>query len=56
MGGMHLNAPVVGLTATASNGGYVLAGADGGVFTFGGAAFHGSAAGSLGTSAVGIAS
>ena len=55
-GGTHLNAPIVGLTATGSNGGYLLAAADGGVFAFGDAAFQGSAAGTLNNQAVGISS
>jgi hypothetical protein len=37
-----LNAPIVGITATPDGGGYWLVAADGGVFTFGDAAFEGS--------------
>ena len=37
-----LNAPVVGMAATADSGGYWLMGADGGVFSFGDAGFFGS--------------
>ena len=44
-GGMHLNAPIVGMAATASSNGYWLVGADGGVFAFGDAAFFGSMGG-----------
>jgi len=43
MGGKHLNAPVVGITAVAS-GGYLEVASDGGVFAFGGAPFYGSMA------------
>lgn len=39
----RLNAPVVGITSTSDGDGYWLAGADGGVFNFGGAGFFGSA-------------
>ena len=41
--GTHLNAPVVGMAATPDGGGYWLVAADGGVFTYGDAAFQGSA-------------
>jgi hypothetical protein len=41
--GMHLNAPIVGITATGDGRGYWLVAADGGVFTFGNARFYGSA-------------
>ncbi len=44
-GGMHLNQPVVGMAATPDGGGYWLAAADGGVFSFGDARFFGSTAG-----------
>ncbi len=44
-GGMHLNAPIVGMAATASSNGYWLVGADGGVFAFGDAGFFGSMGG-----------
>jgi hypothetical protein len=40
----HLNSPVVGIAADTSTGGYWLAAADGGVFSFD-APFYGSAAG-----------
>ena len=40
---MHLNQPVVGGQITADNSGYLLAAADGGIFTFGNAQFAGSA-------------
>jgi hypothetical protein len=42
MGGKHLNAPVVGIAVTSDGNGYWLAGADGGVFSFGSATFGGS--------------
>jgi murein DD-endopeptidase MepM/ murein hydrolase activator NlpD len=41
---MRLNQPIVGMASTPSGAGYWLAGADGGIFTFGDAPFHGSAA------------
>ena len=41
----HLNSPVVAMAAPADGGGYWLAAADGGVFAFGDAQFHGSAGG-----------
>ncbi len=44
-GGMALNAPVVGMAATADHGGYWLDAADGGVFSYGDAGFHGSMGG-----------
>ena len=44
-GGMHLNAPVVGMAATPNGGGYWFVASDGGIFAFGNAAFHGSAGG-----------
>src|SRR5664280_1722395 len=43
-GPLSLNAPIVGVTSTPDGGGYWLVGSDGGVFTFGDARFHGSAA------------
>jgi hypothetical protein len=46
MGGIRINAPVVGISSLASGFGYVLAGADGGVYTFG-VGFAGSVPGSL---------
>ncbi|HWE68237.1 MAG TPA: hypothetical protein VG298_16470, partial [Acidimicrobiales bacterium] len=41
-GGIHLNKPIVGLTATPDDGGYWLVASDGGVFSYGDAGFHGS--------------
>jgi hypothetical protein len=56
LGGIPLNAPVVGIAATPDGGGYWLVAADGGVFAFGDAAFHGSMAGTpLNAPVVGIA-
>jgi len=52
-----LNQPVVGMAATPSGKGYWLAAADGGVFTFGDAKYHGSTGGRrLAAPIVGIAS
>jgi ribosomal protein L24E len=42
MGGQPLNKPIVGMAPTASGLGYWLVAADGGVFCFGDAPFHGS--------------
>jgi len=43
LGGSHpLNAPIVGIAATSNGQGYWLVAADGGVFDFGNAQFHGS--------------
>ena len=42
MGATRLNAPVRGLVPTASGNGYWLVASDGGIFTFGDAAFRGS--------------
>ncbi len=42
LGGVHLNAPVVGMASTPDGGGYWLVAADGGVFAFGDAGFFGS--------------
>ncbi len=42
MGGVHLNAPMVGMAETPGDGGYWEVGSDGGIFTFGDATFHGS--------------
>ena len=39
---MHLNQPVVGMAATPSGHGYWLVAADGGIFSYGDASFHGS--------------
>ncbi|HSZ35482.1 MAG TPA: hypothetical protein VK773_00205, partial [Acidimicrobiales bacterium] len=44
-GGMHLNAPVVGMAATPDAGGYWLVGSDGGIFNYGDAGFFGSTGG-----------
>ena len=56
MGGQHLNAPIVGITATPDGHGYWLAGADGGVFAYGNATFAGSEANQpLNAPVVGIA-
>jgi hypothetical protein len=41
-GGIRLNRPVVGMTATQTGRGYWLVASDGGIFAFGDAAFHGS--------------
>ena len=64
MGGQRLNAPIVGMASTSSAGtaspaspalfGYVLVGADGGVFAFGDAPFYGSGVGSGDGPAIGI--
>jgi hypothetical protein len=45
MGGVHLDAPIVGVKRTPDGDGYWLVGADGGVFAFGDAAYHGSLVG-----------
>ncbi len=45
MGGIALNAPIVGMAATPDGGGYWEVAADGGIFSFGDAAFHGSMGG-----------
>jgi hypothetical protein len=45
MGGQPLNAPVVAMASTPDGHGYWLVSADGGVFAFGDAVFHGSMAG-----------
>ncbi|MGC5204420.1 hypothetical protein ACPXA8_27965, partial [Klebsiella pneumoniae] len=41
----HLNRPIVGMTPTADGKGYWLVASDGGIFSFGDAAFHGSTGG-----------
>jgi hypothetical protein len=43
LGGVTLNAPIVGMAVMPAGDGYYLVGADGGVFTFGSAQFYGSA-------------
>jgi hypothetical protein len=45
MGGMPLNAPIVGMAPSTDDAGYWLVAADGGVFTFGNAGFYGSMGG-----------
>jgi len=56
MGAAHLNAPMVGIAATPDGKGYWLAGADGGVFSFGSAPFQGSMGGKpMNAPVVGIA-
>ena len=42
---MHLNQPVVGLAASHDGDGYWLVAADGGIFTYGAAGYHGSTGG-----------
>ncbi len=44
-GGIHLNAPVVGMALAPGSGGYWEVASDGGIFTFGGAGFFGSMGG-----------
>jgi hypothetical protein len=44
-GGMHLNAPIVGMAATPDDRGYWLVASDGGIFAYGDAAFYGSMGG-----------
>jgi hypothetical protein len=44
-GGIHLDAPMVGMAATADHGGYWTVASDGGIFSFGDAVFHGSTGG-----------
>jgi hypothetical protein len=56
MGGIRLNAPLVGMADTPDGRGYWLAAADGGVFSFGNAPFEGSMGGtSTNAAVVGIA-
>jgi hypothetical protein len=45
MGGVRLNAPMVGMAATPSGNGYWCVASDGGIFSFGDAQFHGSMGG-----------
>ena len=42
MGAHHLNQPIVGMAATPDGNGYWMVAADGGIFSFGDAAYHGS--------------
>ena len=51
---LQLTAPIVDAAATSSGQGRYLLGADGGVFTFGDAVFHGSLPGLLGSAAQGL--
>jgi hypothetical protein len=44
-GGLHLNAPIVGMAPTPDAGGYWLVASDGGIFAFGDAGFYGSTGG-----------
>ena len=56
MGGVRLNSPIVGMSATPGRAGYWLAASDGGVFGFGDGRFHGSMGGTaLNRPVVGIA-
>jgi hypothetical protein len=54
-GGHPLNAPVVGMAATPTGGGYWEVASDGGVFGFGNATFAGSLGGQGVTDVVGMA-
>ena len=45
MGGLHLNQPIVGMTAGPTGRGYRLVASDGGIFSFGDAPFDGSMGG-----------
>jgi hypothetical protein len=45
MVGHRLSSPIVGMAATPNGRGYILLGADGGIFTFGNAHFYGSTGG-----------
>ena len=54
-GARRLNAPIVAMVPTADGGGYFMVGADGGVFTFGDAAFEGSCPGIGGCAGAAVA-
>jgi hypothetical protein len=57
MGGQHLNAPIVGMTATPDGKGYWEVASDGGIFSYGDATFEGSMGGQhLNAPIVGIGS
>ena len=56
LGSLQLNSPILSITATPSGNGYWLAAADGGVFAFGDAEFHGAATGVSQRPIVGMAS
>ena len=62
MGGQPLNAPIVGMAATPTGGGYWEVASDGGLFAFGSAQFYGSMGGQplnapiVGMAALGTAS
>ena len=45
MGGQPLDAPIVGMAATADGGGYWEVASDGGIFAFGDATYYGSMGG-----------
>ena len=48
-GNLHLNQPVVGMTAAQDGNGYFLVASDGGIFTFGSALFEGRHLGGTGS-------
>ncbi len=54
MKGLHLSAPVVGITGVPGGKGYWLVARDGGVFSFGAATFYGSANGGSSSPAVSL--
>jgi hypothetical protein len=56
MGGIKLDKPIAGMQHNGDGQGYWLVGADGGVFTFGGAPFLGAAIGEPGSPVVAFAS
>jgi hypothetical protein len=47
LGGVHINAPIVGIAAAAAGQGYILVATDGGTFAYGTQHFFGSVPGSL---------